>query len=153
MKRTQLRWIALLALPLGALACAKSAPEGTTKSGETATADKAEAFGRLTVEEVQAKMADAKAGKLALFIFDNNGKERFEKGHVPGAKWVKGDEVNASVLPADKQATLVFYCGNEQCSACHNGASGALALGYKNVYIMPAGIAGWEKAQKPVERV
>src|SRR4051812_38881148 len=110
MKRTHLRWIALLALPLGALACAKSAPEGSTKS-ETATADKAEAFGRLTVEEVQTKMADAKAGKLALYIFDNNGKERFEKGHVPGAKWVKGDEVNASVLPTVKQATLVFYCG------------------------------------------
>jgi rhodanese-related sulfurtransferase len=26
----------------------------------------------------------------------------------------------------------------------------AIALGYKHVYIMPAGIAGWEKAGLPV---
>jgi len=27
----------------------------------------------------------------------------------------------------------------------------AFKLGYKNVFIMPAGIMGWEKAGKPVE--
>src|SRR3954469_1662386 len=113
MKRMNLRWIALVALPLSALACSKSAPE---KSGD-GTSAKAEAFGRLTVDEVQAKMADAKAGKLALYIFDNNGQERFAKGHVPGAKWAKPDTISANTLPADKSATLVFYCGNEQCGA------------------------------------
>lgn len=151
MNRTHLRWIAILALPLSALACAKSSPEGTSKNGETAAEAKAEAFGRLTVDEVQAKIADAKAGKLSLYIYDNNGKERFDKGHVPGAKWAKPDTINASTLPADKSATLVFYCGNEQCMACHEGATAAIKAGYKNVYIMPGGIAGWEKAQKPTE--
>jgi rhodanese-related sulfurtransferase len=34
--------------------------------------------------------------------------------------------------------------------ACHSGAKAALALGYTSVYIMPAGIAGWEKNGKPV---
>jgi len=142
------RYIALLALPLAALACSKSAPEKSSDG----TSAKAEAFGRLTVDEVQAKIADAKAGKGAVYIFDNNGKERFDKGHVPGAKWAKPDAINASVLPADKNATLIFYCGNEQCSACHDGASAAIGLGYKNVFIMPAGIAGWEKASKPLEQ-
>jgi rhodanese-related sulfurtransferase len=28
----------------------------------------------------------------------------------------------------------------------------ALKLGYKNVFIMPEGIAGWEKAGLPVEK-
>jgi len=28
----------------------------------------------------------------------------------------------------------------------------ALDLGYKNVFIMPAGIQGWQKAGKPVEK-
>jgi rhodanese-related sulfurtransferase len=28
----------------------------------------------------------------------------------------------------------------------------ALRLGYKNVYILPAGIMGWEKAGKAVEK-
>jgi len=28
----------------------------------------------------------------------------------------------------------------------------AVKLGYKRVFILPAGIMGWEKAQKPVEK-
>jgi rhodanese-related sulfurtransferase len=28
----------------------------------------------------------------------------------------------------------------------------AAKLGYKKVYVLPAGIAGWEKANKPVEK-
>jgi rhodanese-related sulfurtransferase len=36
--------------------------------------------------------------------------------------------------------------------ACHQGARAALTYGYKNVFIMPAGISGWEKAGKPVEK-
>jgi len=28
----------------------------------------------------------------------------------------------------------------------------AVRLGYKNVFILPAGINGWEKANKPVEK-
>jgi 3-mercaptopyruvate sulfurtransferase SseA len=72
-----------------------------------------ETFGRLTVEELEAKMAAAKAGQAKLAIYDNNQRERFDKGHIPGAKWVKFDEVKASDLPADKETTLVFYCANE----------------------------------------
>lgn len=36
--------------------------------------------------------------------------------------------------------------------ACHKGAGSALKLGYKHVYVMPAGIMGWQKAGKPVEK-
>ena len=36
--------------------------------------------------------------------------------------------------------------------ACHQGARAALSFGYKNVYIMSAGIQGWQKAGKPVEK-
>jgi rhodanese-related sulfurtransferase len=28
----------------------------------------------------------------------------------------------------------------------------ALQLGYKNVFIMPAGVGGWKKAGKPLEK-
>jgi len=28
----------------------------------------------------------------------------------------------------------------------------AAKLGYKNVFILPPGIRGWEKAQKPIEK-
>ncbi len=111
-----------------------------------AAAEKKEAFGRLTIEEVDAMIA-----KKDGFIFDNNSKESFAKGHVPTAKWVEFDEVKTTDLPADKAAKLVFYCGGEKCHACHKAAQMALELGYKNVYIMPAGISGWEKAKKKLE--
>jgi hypothetical protein len=107
------RWIALLALPLSALACAKSGQEGATEKGAPSAEAKAHAFGELTVAELDAKLAEAKTGKLAVYVFDNNPKEMWEQGHVPGAKWVKFNEVKASDLPADKEATLVFYCANE----------------------------------------
>ncbi len=85
------------------------------------------------------------------FVFDNNQKERFDKGHVPGAKWVDPSAITAATLPADKAATLVFYCADPHCGACHIGAEAAIKLGYKNVYIMPEGIAGWEGAKLPTE--
>lgn len=108
----------------------------------------ARSFGKMSVEEVWSKME----AKAPIHIFDNNSKERFEEGHVPGATWLDFRNVTASVLPADKDATLVFYCAREQCTACHKGADAALRLGYVNVYIMPEGIMGWEAKGKPVER-
>ncbi len=64
----------------------------------------------LTVDQVAARLA-AKDGKP--FIYDNNPKESWVKGHVPGAKWLDDESVTAADLPADKSATLIFYCHNE----------------------------------------
>jgi hypothetical protein len=64
----------------------------------------------LSVDEVAARVT-AHDGKT--FIYDNNPKDRFTKSHVPGAKWLDYDNVTAADLPADKTATLVFYCASE----------------------------------------
>ena len=64
----------------------------------------------LTVDEVAARIA-AHDGKT--FIFDDNPKKSWVKGHVPGAKWLDQDSVTAADLPTDKTATLIFYCHNE----------------------------------------
>lgn len=117
--------IALLALPLaGALGCAATAPEAATPASTAAhpidaaakaeePKAEAEPFGRLTIEDLEARMSEAKAGKLTLAIYDNNHKDRFDKGHIPGAKLVDAMAIKAGDLPADKGATLVFYCANE----------------------------------------
>jgi rhodanese-related sulfurtransferase len=142
--------VALLAL---APACAKPAPAGAKTSAQPQEEqEEKELFGRMTMEELDAKVKAAKAGQLELAIFDNNDRGRYERGHIPGAKWVKFDAVKAADLPASKDAVLVFYCANEFCSACHEGANAALKLGYKNVFILPTGIKGWEKANRPVEK-
>ena len=100
---------ALAAMVIPAAGCSPKTGSGAGTPAETAQ----EAFGRLSIDQLEAKMADAKAGKLALFIYDNNNKDRFEQGHIPGARWVDSDNVQASDLPQDKTATLVFYCANE----------------------------------------
>ena len=127
------------AVPVFAAETAK-APAADTKAEEK------EPFGRLTVDEVEKGIASKE-----LYLFDNNSKDRWQKGHVPGARWVDFTALTEKDLPADKAAKLVFYCGSEKCMACHGGAKAALKLGYKNVFIMPAGIAGWEKAGKKLE--
>ncbi len=97
------------ALIAGGAGCTKPAQQ---HGGEAAEGEK-EAFGRLSIPELEARMADAKAGKIKLAIFDNNQHERFDKGHIPGARWVDYHNLSASDLPPEKDATLVFYCANE----------------------------------------
>jgi len=89
------------------------AQSGAPTDVSAAAKETKEAFGRLTVDELVAKMAAAKAGQLKLAVFDNNGRDTFDEGHVPGATWVQYDEIKASDLPTDKDTTLVFYCYNE----------------------------------------
>jgi hypothetical protein len=65
-------------------------------------------FGSLTVEQV-AKLRTQKN----VYVYDNNQQARFQKGHVAGARWLNPYEIKAADLPADKAATLIFYCHNE----------------------------------------
>ncbi len=95
--------------------CQKSDQGSKAKPAESIAeaASPQEAFGRLTVDELVAKMAEAKAGTLKLAVFDNNGRDTFNQGHLPGATWVQYDEIKPSDLPTDKDTQLVFYCYNE----------------------------------------
>ena len=68
---------------------------------------KDEGFGDLTVDQVAELIAKKDAD-----LFDNNGREVYEKGHVPTAKWVAFNAVKESDLPRDKSRKLVFYCAN-----------------------------------------
>ena len=74
-----------------------------------ASSAKEEGFSDLTIDRV----ADLIAKKDA-DIFDNNPKDMWQKGHVPGAKWVDFKNVQVSDLPTDKDRTLIFYCANEK---------------------------------------
>jgi len=66
-----------------------------------------EGFGEMTPQEVMAKLKQKN-----VYVFDNNARERWQKSHVPGAKWVHPSEYDPKELPADKSATLIFYCAN-----------------------------------------
>ncbi len=88
----------LAALALAALGCSRST---VPASSDLKT---------LTVDEVAARLA-ANDGRT--FVYDNNPKDRYERSHVPGAKWLDYENVTTADLPADKGATLIFYCASE----------------------------------------
>lgn len=145
--------LAAAATPLAALAnsagvatlAAAATPPGVAP---TASADQgARALQELSVDQVAALLDQG----AKLHVFDNNSRERYAASHLPGAIWLRYDTVEEGNLPPDKSATLVFYCANEHCTASPMAARSALDFGYRNVFVMPAGIRGWEMAGKAVE--
>ena len=86
-------------------------------------------------------------------VIDVNGTESFEKGHIPGAiDFEANEEKLATLLPKDKNALIVAYCGGPKCMAYKQAAKKAEALGYKNVKHLSAGIAGWKEAGEKTEK-
>jgi hypothetical protein len=59
----------------------------------------------LTVAEVAARI-----GQPDFYVYDNNGAGRYKRSHVPTAQNLNAHTYEASALPGDKRATLVFYC-------------------------------------------
>ena len=102
------------------------------------------------VTELAKMMGDTKA---PTFVFDaNTEKVRKENGLIPGAKALESSHAyNASALPADKNANLVFYCANTECMASHEAAKRAKQLGYTHTMVMADGIQGWKKAGQPTQ--
>lgn len=96
--------------------------------------------------------------------------DSYKKGHVPGAKqflfpvpemkdWDiketdgKSQADYEALLGADKEKTIIIYCGFVKCTRSHNGAMWAVKLGYKNVYRHPGGIFAWKGADYPMEKL
>ena len=105
-------------------------------------------FPDVSVTEVK----DLAESKKAVII-DVNGTESFNKGHVPGAlDYAAIKDKLAEVLPKDKNATIVAYCGGPKCKAYQAAATAAEKLGYKNIKHMSAGIAGWKEAGQKMEK-
>lgn len=83
-------------------------------------------------------------------VFDVNSPQRYAQGHLPGAVNIEKDAVAAS-LPGDKQSPVLFYCGSSTCQAAPTAAAFAESLGYTDVSVLGAGIAGWEEAGQETE--
>jgi rhodanese-related sulfurtransferase len=105
-------------------------------------------FPDISIAELKKAIAEKK-----VVLIDVNGAESYKSGHIPTAvdfTKVQGDI--ASVLPKDKDALVVAYCGGPSCSAYARAAKAASKLGYTNVKHLSAGISGWLKANESVEK-
>lgn len=88
----------------------------------------------------------------AVVLLDCNGSKSYAGGHIPGAidfEGAKGDL--AKLLPRDKAALVVAYCGGPKCMAYKAGTEAATKLGYTNVKHFSGGISGWTEAGEMCE--
>jgi rhodanese-related sulfurtransferase len=89
--------------------------------------------------------------KRAVTVIDVNSRQSWITARVPGALNLDPTGYSLSDLPADKEASLVFYCSNPLCRKGPNAAVRAKKVGYTNVKVMSAGINGWLSSNLPTE--
>jgi hypothetical protein len=94
---------------LASLGCAKKESPAPATSTVVPAEKEKPPFREMTLDDVEKRIAQ-KDGRT--FVFDANPKEVYDKRHVPGAVYVPDEGVTASLLPADRSATLIFYCAN-----------------------------------------
>lgn len=90
-------------------------------------------------------------GDGSAIAVDVNSHASWSLGHVPGARHLDPDAFAADALPADRDATVVFYCSNPMCTKAPRAARRAERMGYRHVLVMSAGISGWRGAGLPTE--
>ncbi len=74
---------------------------------------------------------------------------KYDKGHIPMAVSIPDSQFDkmTDLLPKDKNALLIYYCGGLKCKLSHKSARKAEALGYKNVKVFAAGFPAWMKVK------
>jgi len=108
----------------------------------------ADSFPEITLPALKTAMSEKK-----VTLLDVNGSDSFNSGHIPGAvDYIAHKDDVSSLLPSDKSALIVAYCGNEHCGAYAMAAEAAKKLGYTNVEHFKPGIAGWKAAGEPTEK-
>ena len=103
--------------------------------------------------DIAIKDLKAAIEKKQVTVIDVNGTDSYQDGHIPTAINFEAAEKDlAKVLPKDKDALIVAYCGGPQCQAYQAAAKKAVAMGYTNVKHLSAGISGWKGAGEKTEK-
>ena len=94
---------------LGLSAAVLLLAQGTMAVAAESGKEQSEPFKRLTVDEVEKRLADP-----SVHVYDGNNDDVYLQGHLPGAVHLLSQNIKEGVLPADKGTTLIFYCHNER---------------------------------------
>ncbi len=88
--------------------------------------------------------------KRVALIIDARPALKYSAGTVPGALSIPFPQFEsmAGLLPADKNAEIIYFCGGFKCDLSHKSATAAQALGYTNVKTFAAGWPAWKSASK-----
>jgi rhodanese-related sulfurtransferase len=111
-------------------------------------AEEAKTFPDVSIQELKTAIEKKQAT-----VIDVNGTDSYKDGHIPTAIDFQASSGQIEkMLPKDKNALIVAYCGGPQCMAYKEAAKKAVALGYTNVKHLSAGISGWKSAGEKVEK-
>jgi rhodanese-related sulfurtransferase len=111
-------------------------------------ADDASKCEEISIEDLKKAIDDKK-----VTVIDVNGTDSYKSGHIPTAVDFEANSDNlAKVLPKEKDALVVAYCGGPQCGAYKAAAKAAMAMGYTNVKHLKSGISGWKEAGEKTEK-
>ena len=74
---------------------------------------------------------------------------------IPGTQCLSCEEIenNPSVLPADKNRDIVFYCESAQCYRSCRAAEVAVKGGHRQVYVLEGGMPAWKEAGYTLETI
>lgn len=165
--------VAVLAFSLAGCTAEKgsagvSTAVGTAKDGnelsieksamKLATATEKGGYSLVGTEELKKMIDDGDK----LVIIDTMPADSFKGGHIPGAVNAElpkeGEatpeqlEAFKALLPSDKDATVVVYCGFTACGRSDIGAAYAVEQGYTDVLRQPGGIVAWQDAGFDAEK-
>ena len=126
--------------------------EAEREAGQPATKIKKIVFAlppgvEINVEELLKIMT----GKEPYYLYDARPVRRFGKAHIPSARPAHPRDDNfLSLLPEDKDALLIFYCGGPTCPHTGFAVDKARKAGYTSLKGYQAGLPGWIKNKLPV---
>ena len=94
-----------------------------------------------SAQELSAKMS---AGQVHV-IHALNAND-YAKGHIPGAENVDYEKMKPNMLPADRNAPLVFYCAGPMCPVSKMAAGKAAKWGHTDVWVYEGGMKDWRSS-------
>jgi len=97
---------------------------------------------RISTAEVEKLVAKGSG----YYLFDSRPLPRFQEGSIPTAvnlPFPAFDKLAPKLLPADKNAPIIFYCAGQTCNMSPGSATKAKALGYTNLKVYKDGMPAW----------
>lgn len=91
---------------------------------------------------------EKKKGLVVVNVLDQ---ELFDDCHIAGSVNIPFEKVDELADTIDKEAHVVIYCSNYQCTSSEYAAKQLRAKGYDNVAVYEAGMAEWYQNGLPVE--
>ena len=103
----------------------------------------------LSSEELKALTEQNPTG---LVLVDARSVEEYQEVHIKNAVSIPVSklEKDSSLLPASKEARLVFYCNGIKCGKSGKSAKIALENGYRDVSVYADGMPVWEEKGFPI---